>query len=125
MKLSKKRREQYEEKNDYINLVKAVKTGLSRWSTGVFVIWYPVLGKLRDHSKNLTSEIKRLNVPMLQAELRVEAQDDVYGMCGSGMLILNYPYGIDKEISDVLGELYRSLCNKDGQAKLKILVPQP
>ena len=43
----------YEEKNDYISLVKALKTGLSRWSTGIYVIWYPVLGKLKDDSKNL------------------------------------------------------------------------
>lgn len=115
----------YEEKNDYLALVKALKVGLSRWSTGVYAVWYPVLGKLKDHSKNLVSDIKRLNVPLIQAELRVDEQDEVYGMCGSGMLILNYPYGLDKDLSALISELYKCLCNEKGEAKLKILVPQP
>ena len=115
----------YEEKNDYHALVKALKVGLSRWSTGVYAVWYPVLGKLKDHSKNLVSDIKRLNVPLIQAELRVDEQDEVYGMCGSGMLILNYPYGLDKDLSALISELYKCLCNEKGEAKLKILVPQP
>lgn len=42
-----------------------------------FAIWYPVLGKLRDHSKNLTNDIRRLNIPMLQVELCIEEQEDV------------------------------------------------
>ena len=115
----------YEEKNDYHALVKALKVGLSRWSTGIYAVWYPVLGKLKDHSKNLAADIKRLNVPLIQAELRVNEQDEVYGMCGSGMLILNYPYGLDKELSALMSELYKCLCDEKGEAKLKILVPQP
>lgn len=115
----------YEEKNEYIDLVKAVKHGHSKWNTGIFAIWYPVLGKLRDHSKNLTQDLRRLNIPMLQVELCVEPQEEVFGMCGSGMLILNYPYGIDNELSPVVDELYKSLSKKGGSARLKILNPQP
>ena len=102
----------YEEKNEYVELVKAVKTGLHKWNTGVFAIWYPVLGKLRDHSKNLTNDIRRLNIPMLQVELCIEEQEEVFGMCGSGMLILNYPYGIDEMLSPVVDELYKALDRK-------------
>lgn len=115
----------YEEKNEYIDLVKAVKHGHSKWNTGIFAIWYPVLGKLRDHSKNLTQDLRRLNIPMLQVELCVEPQEEVFGMCGSGMLILNYPYGIDNELSPVVDELYKSLSKKGGSARLKILNSQP
>jgi len=115
----------YEEKNEYIDLVKAVKNGHSKWNTGIFAIWYPVLGKLRDHSKNLTQDLRRLNIPMLQVELCVEPQEEVFGMCGSGMLILNYPYGIDNELSPVVDELYKSLSKKGGSARLKVLNPQP
>ncbi|MGN0916323.1 MAG: 23S rRNA (adenine(2030)-N(6))-methyltransferase RlmJ [Succinivibrio sp.] len=115
----------YEEKNEYIELVKAVKKGLSKWNTGMAVIWYPVLGKLKDYSKNLTNDLRRLNLPLLQAELCVEKQDEVYGMCGSGMLIINYPYNLDEELAPVMDELYKSLCNEDGQAKLKVINQRP
>ncbi|MGN0902162.1 MAG: 23S rRNA (adenine(2030)-N(6))-methyltransferase RlmJ [Succinivibrio sp.] len=115
----------YEEKNEYIELVKAVKKGLNKWNTGMAVIWYPVLGKLKDYSKNLTNDLRRLNLPLLQAELCVEKQDEVYGMCGSGMLIINYPYNLDEELAPVMDELYKSLCNEDGQAKLKVINQRP
>ena len=46
-------------------------------------------------------------------------------MCGSGMLILNYPYGLDNDLSALMSELYKCLCDEKGEAKLKILVPQP
>ncbi len=115
----------YEEKNEYIDLVKAVKNGHAKWNTGIFAIWYPVLGKLRDHSKNLTQDLRRLNIPMLQVELCVEPQEEVFGMCGSGMLILNYPYGLDNELSPIVDELYQVLSKKGGSARLKVLNPQP
>ena len=115
----------YEEKNEYIELVKAIKTALGKWNTGIFAIWYPVLGKLRDHSKNLTQDLRRLNIPLLQAELCIEPQEEVFGMCGSGMLILNYPYDLDKLLSPVVDELYKALTRKGGSARLKILTPQP
>lgn len=115
----------YEEKNEYIDLVKAIKNAHSKWNTGIFAIWYPVLGKLRDHSKNLTQDLRRLNIPMLQVELCVEPQEEVFGMCGSGMLILNYPYGIDNDLSPIVDELYQSLSKKGGSARLKVLNPQP
>ena len=115
----------YEEKNEYIELVKAIKNAHAKWNTGIFAVWYPVLGKLRDHSKNLTQDLRRLNIPMLQVELCVEPQEEVFGMCGSGMLILNYPYGIDNELSPVVDELYQALSKKGGSARLKVLNPQP
>lgn len=112
----------YEIKNDYLHLVKALKQGLTRWSTGIYAIWYPILGKQNDHSKNLIQDIKRLNVPLLNVSLQVNKQDDVLGMCGSGMLILNYPYNLYNELEDILGELYSCLKMDDSAcAKLNIL----
>lgn len=115
----------YEVRSDYHNLVKYLKTGLKRWDNGIFAVWYPVLGRLRDHSKNLVQELRRLNFPLLQAELRICAQAEDLGMCGSGMLILNYPFALEKELSPVLAELFKCLCHRDGGAILKIHNPRP
>ena len=35
-------------------------------------------------TKKLVQDIKRLNLPLLQAELQIEAQAEDIGMCGSG-----------------------------------------
>lgn len=114
----------YEEKNEYYDVAKAVKHALQKWNVGIIAVWYPVLGKLSDHSKNLTNDLKRLGYPLLQAELNVSPQDEVRGMNGSGMLVLNYPFGLYEDLSPIMQELYSSLCAKDGTAKLKLLIPQ-
>ena len=102
-----------------------MKKGLARWAIGIYAVWYPVLGRLSDHSKELTQELRRLNVPLLQAELCVEPQQEIRGMCGSGMLIINYPYGLEKELEEVVGALYKNLCGKGGTAKVKIITKRP
>ncbi len=115
----------YEEKNEYYETAKAVKKGLQRWATGVFAVWYPVLGRMSDHSKELTQELRRLNFPLLQAELCVEKQSEERGMCGSGMLIVNYPFRLDKELTELVDILYKTLCSDEGNAKVRIINPQP
>lgn len=115
----------FEEQNEYYEVLKALKSALKRWNTGIFALWYPVLGRLRDYSKNLRSESRRLNVPLLQLELRVSAQGEDLGMCGSGLLIYNYPFGLEKELSSVLQILKPLLCSRDGLTELNVLVPQP
>lgn len=112
----------YEMKSDYIQVVRAVRHGLQKFATGIFAVWYPVLGRMHDHSKNLVQEMRRIGVPLLQAELRVTAQEDNRGMCGSGMLVVNYPYELYSQLEPIMGELYKQLCDADGAAQLKILV---
>ena len=80
---------------------------------------------MRDHSKNLTNDLRRLNAPLMQVELCIEEQEEVFGMCGSGMLILNYPYMLDTELEPVLDELYKALGKKGASARLKVINPQP
>ncbi len=111
----------YEEQNDYYEVVKAIRHGLKRWGTGIFCLWYPVLGRLSDHSKNLAQELKRLNLPLLQAEINVKAQEEERGMNGAGLLILNFPYNLDKELGSVLSELAKCLCQSTGSCRLKVL----
>lgn len=115
----------YEMKSDYFAVIKGLKQGLSRFNVGIFALWYPVLARMQDHSRNLVQEAKRLNIPLIQAEMRVNAQGEERGMCGSGMLIFNYPYQLYSELEAVISELYPLLCSESGSAKLRILVEKP
>lgn len=116
----------YEDQIEYRTTVDAVKKGLGRFEQGIYVVWYPVLARLNDHSRNLVQAVKRLNRPLLQVELRVGPQEEEFGMCGSGMLIVNYPYKLDETLDPVVAELYRTLCDPEtGSARLEILNPRP
>ncbi len=115
----------YEDEKEYRQTVDAVKKGLQRFEQGIYVIWYPVLARLKDHSRNLVQAVRRLNRPLLQVELRVAAQAEDFGMCGSGMLVLNYPYQLEERLEPVVDELYQCLCDPEhGSAKLEILNPK-
>ena len=111
----------YEEKSDYLELVKYIKIAIKKWNVGSFFIWYPVLARTIDHSKKLVQDIKRLNLPLLQAELQIETQEEDIGMCGSGILLINYPFGIETKIEEIMNELYKVLGNEGAKAKVKIL----
>lgn len=112
----------YEMKSDYYNVVKAVKEGHARFNQGIFAVWYPVLSRMQDHSKNLVQDLRRLNLPLLQVELCVTAQGENFGMCGSGMLVVNYPFQLEQTLEPIVGELYSKLCDpENGGAKLTII----
>lgn len=116
----------YEMKNDYLLVVKSLKQALNKFATGIYAIWYPVLGRLNDHSKMLVQEIKHLNIPCLQAEIQVNKQEEEFGMCGSGMLILNYPYQLDLILPKVVKELTKALAlDNEAKDKFRVLIPQP
>ena len=42
-------------------------------------------------------------------------------MCGSGILLINYPFGIETKIEEIMNELYKVLGNEGAKAKVKIL----
>ena len=112
----------YEDEKEYRQTVDAVKKGLQRFEQGIYVIWYPVLARIKDHSRNLVQAVRRLNRPLLQVELCVEAQAEDFGMCGSGMLVVNYPYKLEEQLEPIVDELYHQLCDPEqGSAKLEIL----
>ena len=116
----------YENKMEYRWSVDAIKKGLGLFKQGVFALWYPVLARLQDHSKNLVQEVKRLHMPLLQVEMCVHQQEEEFGMCGSGLLIVNFPFQLDSLLEPVLDELYQQLCYpQSGSAKLEILVERP
>lgn len=116
----------YEMAGDYFAVVKAIKVALTRFNTCQIALWYPVLSAWQDDSRRLVQEIRRLGVPLLQAELNVRQKDETPGMSGSGMLLLNYPYKLDEELETVMGGLYARLAAPhNGSARLKVLVEHP
>lgn len=116
----------YENKQEYTWVVSDIKKGLGLFRQGVYALWYPVLGRVHDHSKNLAHSLKRLNMPLLQVEMRVAAQEEEFGMCGSGLLIVNPPFQLEDLLSPIVEELYKSLCDpQSGSARLELLVPRP
>lgn len=107
----------YEVKQDYQDLVDAVSAALAKWPQGIFAIWYPVLGKARDQSQMLLEHFaKAASGNLLLAELAVEAQQQEFGMHGSGMAVFNAPENLQAEIEKHLKFIHQRIAKKvDGE----------
>ena len=104
----------YELKEDYSRVVDYVTEMTSRFNSGVYMIWYPVVERSR--IDEIESRIKRSGIRNVQLfELNVQADSEERGMTGSGMIVINPPYTLKAEFETVLPFLTQTLGNKNGQ----------
>lgn len=99
----------YEQKQDYARVVQTLKDALARFAPGCYLVWYPCLN--RAESIMLPEKLaKLLPENHLRAELHVHApRADGFGMHGSGMLVFNPPYLLERQLREALPELVRLL----------------
>ncbi|MFN3884943.1 MAG: 23S rRNA (adenine(2030)-N(6))-methyltransferase RlmJ, partial [Rhodocyclaceae bacterium] len=91
----------YEDKRDYAAVVTAVKEGLQRFATGIFLIWYPLLQ--RNESLTLAGKLKKLAPDWQNATLSVQPPSpDGLGMHGSGVFIVNPPWTLAAQLKEAL-----------------------
>ena len=114
----------YELKEDYQRVLQTLKKAMQKWSTGIYALWYPILGKDADRSRSMLELFKYAGFPsVLVAELEVAAQPDEWGMNGSGMLILNAPWQLDGQLTTLLPRLCQQLTqSNDARWRLEWLV---
>lgn len=114
----------YELKDEYTRLFNAVEDGLKRWETGIYALWYPVVD--RQQIDTLERKISRgVKRPTLQVELAVHPDTEGYGMTASGMFVINPPWKLFEQLSEVLPWLAKTLdADDDAQQRLHWLVAE-
>jgi 23S rRNA (adenine2030-N6)-methyltransferase len=88
----------YEIKSDYKTLPTLIAQLHRKWNVGVIALWYPIL---QDGThKDMVRALKSKDFPkVLHHEVRFPAAREGHRMVGSGMFILNAPYGLAQEAS--------------------------
>ena len=104
----------YEDKADYRNVVSALEDALSRFATGVYVVWYPQLSRL--DARQLPDKLKRLPAKnWLHVSLTVnKLGEDGFGMHGSGLFVLNPPWTLHATLQAVMPYLVKVLGQDAG-----------
>ena len=97
----------YEVKADYGTMAKLVGDVHRKWNVGIIALWYPILGDMR-HRPMLDMLLAAGFPKALRHEVRFPPARDGHGMVGSGMFIVNTPYGTEAE-ADRLGQLFARL----------------
>jgi len=104
----------YELKQDYQHVVTAMKEALQRFSTGTYIIWYPLLQ--RPEPLQMVEKLKKIwPESWLNVSLSVEKPAlDGFGMYGSGLFIINPPWTLPGILEEALPVLLNALKKDEG-----------
>ncbi len=114
----------YEIKTDYQAVVEGIQDGYKRFATGVYALWYPVV--LRQQIKRMIRDLEATGIRnILQIELGVRPDSDQRGMTASGMIVINPPWKLYKQMENVLPWLEKALVpSGTGHTTLEWIVPE-
>lgn len=114
----------YESDSELADAEQALRLGLSRWSNGVFVLWYPIKASVQLQRLHATLKASGLR-KLLLLELTVRPPDSPVALNGSGLIVANPPWRFDSEIKDALTELHAALAPEGlGASRVEWLVPE-
>lgn len=97
----------FESSDEFTQIAKSLRTGLKRWETGVFAIWYPVKDPyaIARFYRSLNENIER---PIFKIEL-TSYPDIPNHLNGCGVAIINPPWQLDQTMNEILPWLWKSL----------------
>lgn len=116
----------WEDAQESKNLLKHLATGLTRWETATWAIWYPI--KLRAEVQVFHRGLKALDVKrgMLAAELCIHPDDSALRLNGSGIAVLNPPLGMERTLASIGQVLHPLLAqSRYARSELHVLKPRP
>ena len=114
----------YEIKTDYARVATAVQDGLRRFATGVYLVWYPIIGRAQAHDlpRRLRTLANQAGRPWLHATLAVGAPRSATpaavpgaeparpGLTASGMFVINPPHTLAAGLRAALPVLQEALA---------------
>jgi 23S rRNA (adenine2030-N6)-methyltransferase len=85
----------YEVKSDYDRLPGILQKLHARWNVGILMLWYPIL--TTSAQSGMVRDLRRAFPEALSHEVRFPPARPGHGMIGSGLFVVNPPYGLDDE----------------------------
>ena len=113
----------YELAKEYRDVVTAIAQSHKRWATGIYAIWYPVVN--RCDIEDMIEGLEGLGIrKILQIELGVSPDTNERGMTASGMIVINPPWMLERQMNDILPVLKEAIAPATGHFKVEWIVPE-
>jgi 23S rRNA (adenine2030-N6)-methyltransferase len=117
----------YEVASEYQQVLDTVISAYKKWNSAIYSIWYPLISDRKTSSTSFDSSDSKKGKSeamlegfaqqsfknMLKVELCVTSNNEAGGMYGSGMLIINAPWQLDKQLKESLHELTPLMAQSD------------
>ena len=96
----------FEVKADYQTIPATIASIARKWPVGVIVLWYPVLTDNRHRA--MVTALTHAHPDALSHEVRFPPARPGHGMVGSGLFVINPPYGLTEQAA-WLGQQFAAL----------------
>jgi len=99
----------YEESVEFARLPDTLAQAHRKWPSGLYLAWYPI--KAREAPDALARRLRRFDIPkILRCELSIAPPRADGALAGSGLVIVNPPYPLERELRTILPALTRLLA---------------
>ena len=99
----------YESMDELPRLVEAFADAYRRWPSGLYLLWYPI--RSGSQRRTVHARFEALGIPkMLVADLAIHPDDASVGLAGSGLIIVNPPFGADADLKIAYGVIHGALA---------------
>jgi len=91
----------YEVKSEYATVPEKLAEAVKKWREGIYVVWYPVLKEGR-HQALIDGIKAQVDAEIFHCELSLSAVkpgEDVPGLRGTGLIVVNPPWKFDAEMT--------------------------
>jgi 23S rRNA (adenine2030-N6)-methyltransferase len=114
----------YESLDELKTMLRAFADAYRRWPTGIFLMWYPI--RSATQRSMVHTRFEALRIPkMLFADLAIHPDDAGLGLAGSGLLIVNPPYGADQFLRDAYSAIHAAIAAAgSGYVEVDRLTPE-
>ena len=108
----------FEQDSDFFRLARGFAAAHRKWPTGIYVLWYPI--KTRSEPDALAKSLRRLGTAkILRAELNVAPLSDPTRLNGCGLILVNPPWTLERELSVLLPAL-AGILGREGKGGFKL-----
>ena len=99
----------YESLDELKSMLHAFADAYRRWPSGIFLMWYPIRSAAQ--RSRVHARFEALRIPkILFANLAIHPDDAGVGLAGSGMMIVNPPYGTDEYLNEAYGAVHQAIA---------------
>jgi 23S rRNA (adenine2030-N6)-methyltransferase len=112
----------FEEAADFTHLSNILAVAHRKWPTGIYLLWYPI--KDRGAPDALARRLRKLSVPnILRSELTIGPPRAEGGLIGSGLVVVNPPFTLERDLCSLMPDLCR-LLSPDAAARANWLAAE-
>jgi 23S rRNA (adenine2030-N6)-methyltransferase len=99
----------YESLDELKSMLQAFTDAYRRWPSGIFLMWYPIRSAVQ--RAMVHARFEALRIPkMLYADLAIHPDDAGVGLAGSGLMIVNPPYGADAHLRQAYAVIHKGIA---------------